>query len=40
MKNCFEMKDYEVNVIMPMLGRGERMQGMQNTWWTYRNESH
>lgn len=31
MKNCFEMKDYEVNVIMPMLGRGERMQGTQNT---------
>ena len=31
MKNCFDMKDYEVNVIMPMLGRGERMKGMQNT---------
>ena len=31
MKNCFDMKDYEVNVIMPMLGRGERMMGMQNT---------
>lgn len=29
MKNCFDMKDYEVNVIMPMLGRGERMMGMQ-----------
>lgn len=31
MKNCFEMERFEVNVIMPMLGRGERMRGMQDT---------